>query len=79
MISRLYIIEYDIIANMYGIDIKGSKPNKEHRVEIFKINERNNFTERYLDLKNKYYIENIETGYAETNKIVDMDKIINVL
>lgn len=44
---------------------------------MFKQDERDKFINRYLELKDKYYIDNIETGYANTNIIKDMETVIN--
>jgi len=72
IIKRIYLLEYDIEITPYSLNTK-----KEHRVETFKQSERDMFIARYLELKDKYYIENIETGYANTSKIVNVDIIIN--
>lgn len=73
MVKRIYVLEYDIEINPYS-----PSPKKEHRVETFMKNERDGFIKRYLEIKDKFYMSNIETGYAEP-KSVDMDKVINAI
>ena len=74
MVKRLYLIEYELLVNAYG-----GNPHKEHRVETFLNNERDEFIERYLELKDLFYIEDIIVSYAETKIIENMDNVINAI
>ena len=74
MVKRVYIIEYEILVSIYS-----NNPNKEHRVETFLNNERDRFIERYSELKDLYYVENISALYADTKIIKNMDSVINAI
>lgn len=74
MLNIVYVLEYEIILNFNSME----SLKKEIRREYFKRNERDMFMERYFELKDKYYIENLVSYYAELIE-VSVEAMANII
>ena len=72
--DRVYVLKYKIHVNLYSLN----KPNIETRVEYYGRNERDKFIGAYNRIKDKYYIQEVETFYANLERI-NMDDVINAI
>lgn len=72
--DRVYVLKYKIHVNLYSLN----KPNIETRVEYYGKNERDKFIQAYNRIKDKHYIQEIETFYANLERI-NMDDVINAI
>lgn len=72
--NRVYVLKYNIHINLYSLD----EPKIEERIEYFSKLERDKFIKEYTRLKDKHYVQDIETFYAELIP-TDMNTIINAI
>lgn len=72
MKKRVYVIEYEIQTNVFSLD----PPKMETKTGYYPRNERDKFIERYYELKNKYYVNNLKTYFAELDEI-NVEDIVN--
>jgi hypothetical protein len=65
--NKIYVLKYTI-----------EFPNKsiEYRVEYFNFTQRQEFIKKYIECKEKYYITNLETFYANL-EYVTVENMIN--
>lgn len=72
--KRVYVLEYSIITNLFS----SSEPNREFRREYYSKFERDEFMQRYKELKEKYYIEDL-IGYFGELQEVDVEAMAKVI
>lgn len=65
MKKRVYVLDYGIHVNMYSL----TEPNIEKRTEYYSREERDKFMSRYFELKDKYYVENLVSYFAELDEV----------
>lgn len=66
--QRVYVLKYQI---------DNAQTTKE-RVEYYSFSERQKFIDEYIRIKDKWYIHDIETYYADLQN-VDVEEMLNVI
>ena len=69
--SKVYILEYEILVNKYGVDMHGSMPKYEERQDYFNEKEKSDFIKKFEYLAAKDYVTNLKAYTAETKEITE--------